>query len=95
MDPRFTELHKLAASRKDVITLAGAWAMAEYHDVRREALSGGVAVQSGGVAAQVVEQLAQVRASLRLARLGPQKKREVFAGLRGIGVQHQKRQQRL
>jgi len=32
-----------------VVTLAGAWAMAEYHDVRRQA-------QSGGVAAQVVEQ---------------------------------------
>ena len=32
-----------------VVTLAGAWAMAEYHDARRQA-------QSGGVAAQVVEQ---------------------------------------
>jgi len=32
-----------------VVTLAGAWAMAEYHGVRRQA-------QSGGVAAQVVEQ---------------------------------------
>jgi uncharacterized membrane protein/predicted DsbA family dithiol-disulfide isomerase len=32
-----------------VVTLAGAWAIAEYHDARRQA-------QSGGVAAQVVEE---------------------------------------
>ena len=42
----------------------------------------------------MVEELAQVRAGLGLVRLGPQEEREVFAGLRGVAVQHKKCQQR-
>ena len=44
--------------------------------------------------AEIEEQLAQIRAGLGIARVGPQEKREVFAGLRYVAVQHKKRQQR-
>ena len=43
-------------------------------------------------AAQMMEQLTQVGAGLGLARLRPQQKGEVFAGVRRIAVQDQKSQ---